>query len=135
MGETETPDDGTDIEEPDLILTIGEGLGKEDRPTGNVNIDGVSGDKLYEAVEPRLAHLSKRHAKITKRMTRRCDNSAYFLHDFRPASVPVKHLFQLTDKHPIYSRSRQLAPAKTKLVREEIESMLVVGIIMPASTA
>lgn len=80
-------------------------------------------------VSKKLEHLPSMYQTEKTSMLRGIDIVAWSLGELRPATVPVKHRFELTDETPIYSRNRRLPPEHNELVRNEIDRMVASGII------
>ena len=83
----------------------------------------------------RLAHLPREAQEILFHALGANDIVAWTLDDLRPASVPFRHGFELTDEVPIHFRSRRLSPRHQAIVREELDRMLEAGIIKPSVSA
>lgn len=60
---------------------------------------------------------------------------SWFLENVRPADVPALHEFSLAKGTTISSPVRRLPAKHEKMVKEEVEKMLAVGMTMPAHSA
>ena len=91
--------------------------------------------KKENLLESKFEHFAKDEADVLKRIVSSSGTVAWSIKDLRPADVPVRHHFDLTDNTPIHHRARRLAPKHNDYVRKEIDDMLEAGIIVPATTA
>lgn len=57
------------------------------------------------------------------------------LHELRPAKVPFRHCFELTDDNLVYHKSRRMAPKHNEVVKRDLELMLIAEAIRPPSLA
>ena len=89
----------------------------------------------HEELAARLVHLPKETREILFHTLDENDIVAWTLDDLRPASVPYRHGFELTDDQPIHFRSRRLSPRHQEIVRLELDRMLEAGIIKPYVSA
>ena len=86
-------------------------------------------------VHEKFSHLPMNKQAIFKDSITSSKTIAWSMKDLRPADVPVRHHFELTDDTSIHHRARRLAPKHNSIVRKEIDDMLEAGIIVPASSA
>lgn len=93
--------------------------------------NGISDGKLQQ----KLQHPPAEESKQIAIMFDNSDVTAHFLHNLRQASVTYRNSFDLTDETPVYHRVQRLAPNHYEIVRDETETILKAGIIMPVTSA
>ena len=72
---------------------------------------------------------------MVERKLRQLQKECCFATSGAPAPAPdVEHVIHLTDPHPIKQNFYRSSPAKTKVTRETVESLLARGLIVPSSS-